>query len=104
MQKYQIPLTRVGRICSIYQLDEEPGIVEVAGSLNVKYQTYAEETLREVSANYSGKDNIGDIFNIDYASERCAVRGSHGGKLVIKKQERDGIAMAAAVKKLTIRF
>lgn len=104
LQKYQIPLTRVGRICSIYQLDEEPGIVEVAGSLNVKYQTYAEETLREVSANYSGKDNIGDIFNIDYASERCAVRGSHGGKLVIKKQERDGIAMAAAVKKLTIRF
>ncbi len=104
LQKYQIPVTRIGRICSIYHLDEEPGIVEFAKSLNVKYQTYSDETLQEVNGNFLGTDSIGEIFNIDNASERCAVRGSHGGKLVIKKQERDGIAMAAAVKKLTIRF
>ena len=104
LQKYQIPLTRIGRICSIYHLDDEPGIVEVARSLNVKYQTYSDETLEEITGNFTGCDSVGDIFNIDNASERCALRGSHNGKLVIKKQERDGIAMAAAVKKLTIRF
>lgn len=104
LQKYQLPLTRIGRICSLYHLDEEPGIVEVAGSLNIKYQTYSDETLYEVTGNFTGNDRVGEIYNVDNASERCALRGSHGGKLVIKKQERDGIAMAAAVKKLTIRF
>lgn len=104
LQKYQIPVTRIGRICSLYHLDEEPGIAEVANSLNIKYQTYSDEALMEVTGNFSGSDPVGDIFNIDNASERCALRGSHGGKLVIKKQEKDGITMAAAVKKLTIRF
>ncbi|MCI8508202.1 MAG: hypothetical protein HFJ06_06550 [Lachnospiraceae bacterium] len=104
LQKYQIPITRVGRICSLHHLDEEPGIVEVANALGIKYQTYSDEALMDISGNFSGSDVIGDIFNIDNASERCAIRGSHGGKLVIKKQEVEGIAMAAAVKKLTIRF
>ncbi|MGN0153008.1 MAG: cobalt-precorrin 5A hydrolase [Lachnospiraceae bacterium] len=104
LQKYQVPVTRIGRICSLYHLDEEPGIVEVANALNVKYQTYSDDTLLEVKGNFSGSDTVGDIYNIDNASERCAIRGSHGGKLVIKKQEKDGITMAAAVKKLTIRF
>lgn len=104
LRKYQLPFTRIGRICSIYHLDEEPGIVEVANSLNVKFQTYSDETLLEVVGNFNGVDEVGESYEIDHASERCALRGSHSGKLVIKKIEKDGISMAAAVKKLTIRF
>lgn len=104
LEKYHLPISRVGRICSLHVLDDEPGIAEVAESLQVKYQTYSDDTLLEVNGNYSDKDPIGDIFNIDHASERCALRGSHGGKLIIKTQTTGGISMAAAVKKLTIRF
>ena len=104
LEKYHLPVSRVGRICSLHVLDEEPGIAEVAESLQIKYQTYSDETLLEVVGNYSEGDSIGDIFNIDHASERCALRGSHGGKLIIKTIMTNGISMAAAVKKLTIRF
>ncbi len=104
LEKYHIPVSRVGRICSLHALDEEPGIAEVAESMNIKYQTYSDETLLELDGNYSEDDPVGDIFNVDHASERCALRGSHGGKLIIKTQLTNGISMAAAVKKLTIRF
>ncbi|MBQ8085506.1 MAG: cobalamin biosynthesis protein [Lachnospiraceae bacterium] len=104
LEKYHIPVSRVGRICSLHALDEEAGITEVADSMNIKYQTYSDDTLLELEGNYSEDDPVGDIFNVDHASERCALRGSHGGKLIIKTQLTNGISMAAAVKKLTIRF
>lgn len=104
LEKYHLPVTRVGRVCSLHALDEEPGITEVAESLGVRYHTYSNEVLAEISGNYSDVDTVGDIFNIDHASERCALRGSQGGKLIIKTQEANGISMAVAVKKLTIRF
>lgn len=104
LEKYHLPVSRVGRICSLHDLDEEPGIVEVAESMGIKYQTYSDDTLLELEGNYSEDDPVGDIFDVDHASERCALRGSHGGKLIIKTQMTNGITMAAAVKKLTIRF
>ncbi|MCR5700907.1 MAG: cobalamin biosynthesis protein [Lachnospiraceae bacterium] len=104
LEKYHLPVSRLGRICSLHALDEEPGIAEVAESLGVKYQTYSDETLLELNGTFSDIDTIGANFNVDNASERCALRGSHGGKLIIKTQENNGISIAAAVKKLTIRF
>ena len=104
LEKYHLPISRVGRVCSLHELDDELGIVEVADALGVRYHTYSNETLNEITGNYSEVDTVGDIFNIDHASERCALRGSQGGKLIIKTQETNGISMAAAVKKLTIRF
>jgi cobalt-precorrin 5A hydrolase len=89
----------IERLCSIDIKKEEYAINQLARRLEVPLEFYTAEELSRVPGEFTASEFVTSITGVDNVCERAAVRGSHG-ELIIRKQSKSGVTIAAAVRKV----
>lgn len=99
-----IYLQSISKLTSIDLKKEEQGILALSEAWKLPFETYSEAELKEVQGEFSTSMFVQSITGVDNVCERSAVRGSNGGKLIQKKNGRDGVTTALAQKEWRMHF
>lgn len=93
-----------GLACSIDLKANEQGILEFCADRKIPYKTFPMHELAAVAGEFSVSGFVKSVTGVDNVCERSAVLGSHGGKLLLKKQAENGVTTAVAIKEITVHF
>ncbi|MGN1044816.1 MAG: cobalt-precorrin 5A hydrolase [Candidatus Methanomethylophilaceae archaeon] len=93
---------RVGSVNSIVLKQDEAAIHHLARRLRVRARFYTAEELLSLEGRFSSSDFVRSVTSVDCVCERSAVYG--GGELIAGKFAKDGVTVAAAVRKVVPRF
>ena len=91
-------------IASIDLKKEEPGLLSLAESWHLLFETFTEEELKTVKGEFTPSKFVKKITGVDNVCERSAVLASGQGTLIRKKTGRDGVTTALAAGNRRIRF
>lgn len=91
-------------IASIDLKKEEPGLLSLAESWHLLFETFTEEELKIVKGEFTPSKFVKKITGVDNVCERSAVLASGQGTLIRKKTGRDGVTTALAAGNRRIRF
>lgn len=94
----------VSRLVSIDLKKEEEGLKKLSETWEIPFLTYSTEELSNVSGEFSVSSFVKSITGVDNVCERSAVLGSEYGKLIQRKNGRDGVTTALAMKEWRIHF
>lgn len=101
LARYQIDKRCVSRICSIDVKKEEKGLLCFAQSLDLPFVTFSSQQLAKIPGEFTKSAFVLETVGVDSVCERSAVAGS-GGRLLIRKQAKNGVTVAAAVSQVTV--
>ncbi|MEG1929603.1 MAG: cobalt-precorrin 5A hydrolase [Anaerovorax sp.] len=104
LEKYGIRRESIALIASIDLKEEEEALCLLAAQLAVPFKTYSPETLSKVQGAFTPSAFVKKTTGVDNVCERAAVMGSGGGRLILKKEKRDGMTIALALKPPKITF
>ena len=90
-------------VASIDLKKDEAGLIALAASLGVPFQTYSADALCAVPGSFSGSAFVKETTGVDSVAERAAVKAS-GGELVVKKIAEDGMTFALAEYREEVSF
>ncbi len=93
---YNIAGQAVCAVASIDRKADEACLLAFCRANRLPFLTYSAEQLRRAKGVFSASAFVEQTVGVDNVCERSAVMG--GGSLRIKKQARDGMTMAAAVR------
>ncbi len=82
-------------IASVDLKRDEPCLLALAEKYRIPFLTYGAEELNALPGSFSGSDFVKSVTGVDCVSERAALLAS-GGRLVCKKDARDGMTYALA--------
>ena len=100
-----IPMEQVGRMASIDIKSEEEGLQDFSETYRIPFWTYDANVLKEIPGEFSTSAFVKDTVGVDCVCERAAIAACEGtGKLVIRKQARDGVTVAVAKRKWSIHL
>ena len=91
-------------IASIDLKKEEPGLLSLAESWHLLFETFTEEELKAVKGEFTPSKFVKKITGVDNVCERSAVLASGQGTLIRKKTGRDGVTTALAAGNRRIHF
>ena len=94
-----LDISALCRIASIDLKKEEPGILDLAGQLQVPYETFTAEELENVKQPVEESDFVRSVTGTGNVCERAALlsAGEHG-RLVVGKKPGNGITVAVAAR------
>ncbi|WP_419824697.1 cobalt-precorrin 5A hydrolase [Anoxybacterium hadale] len=98
-KEHGLSTASIERLCSIDLKKEEHAINQLARRLDVPIEFYPAEELSRVPGEFTASEFVASITGVDNVCERAAVLGGHG-ELIIRKQSRNGVTIAAAVRKV----
>ena len=92
------------RIASIDLKKEEKGLLALADSLGVPFETYTSEELEQAESEdgFSESDFVRSVTGVGNVCERAALKGAKGKRLLIRKTAQSGVTVAAAVMDYTV--
>lgn len=100
-----VPMEAVCGAASIDLKKQEQGILAVCGTFGIPFETYTAEELNQVPGTFSGSEFVKKTTGVDNVCERAALAlAGGGGRLLRKKYAADGVTVALAVKKWSVRF
>lgn len=102
-KEYGLSTASIERLCSIDIKKEEHAINQLARRLDAPLEFYTAEELSKVPGEFTASEFVTSITGVDNVCERAAVLGSHG-ELVIRKQSKSGVTIAAAVRMKDLCF
>lgn len=103
LEKMGITEKEIAGLFSIDKKKEEEGILRWAAKKKIPYQTFSAEELARIPGVFEGSEFVKEQVGIDNVCERAALAGCKaGGCLVLKKQIKNGITLAAAKRKWSI--
>ncbi|MDO5362082.1 MAG: cobalt-precorrin 5A hydrolase [Eubacteriales bacterium] len=92
------------KIVSIDLKKEEQGILSLAESWGIPFETYSSQELLAVPGEFTPSSFVKGITGVDNVCERSAVLASENGRLLQKKRGENGVTTAVAAKEWRIRF
>lgn len=95
------------QVCAIASIDlkaEEPGILQLAGQMEVPFLTYSAEVLEQVSEVSSGSAFVKQVTGVDNICERAAKVCCPGGRLLQPKIRMEGMTAAIVEQEWEIWF
>jgi len=94
----------VERIVSIDLKKEETGILMLADSMGVPFETYTADELKAVESEegFTESDFVRSVTGVGNVCERSALLGAGAKRLLIPKTAREGVTVAAAVRDYTV--
>ncbi len=104
IEKAGLSMRSVGRICSIDLKAEEAGLLEFCQERDLPFQVFSSEELSQVKGAFSASDFVEGVTGVDNVCERAAVLGAAGGPLLLGKQVKQGVTVAAARNEWRICF
>lgn len=95
----------IAGIASIDVKKEEPGLLQLANSLQVDFVTYSAEDLNHQKGDFSKSDFVCEKVGVDNVCERAAVAAAGpGAALIVKKRSKNGMTLAIAVAEYLLCF
>ena len=91
-------------VCGAASIDlkeDEPGLMEFCRELGIPFQVYSKEELLALEGNFTASSFVSSVAGVDNVCERAALLAAGRGKLAVKKQVKDGVTLAIAMKSLT---
>lgn len=104
LHKNDISLHAVKNIASIDLKEEEKGILEFCNKYKIPAVFFSSEELKKVQGTYSKSPFVNEITGVECVCERAAMLASEDGELLIKKTIENGITLAVAKGKWSVRF
>ncbi len=92
------------QIATIDVKKEEEGLLKLSKTLGLPICFYSGQELSGVPGVYTGSDFVKKTVGVDSVCERAAAAGSGNGCVLLRKQAGNGITIAAARRKIEIRF
>ena len=83
---------------------EEEGILAFCRKYHIEFVTFDADTLQNTQGDFCTSAFVEQTTGVDNVCERSAVCASEGGNLLIHKQAKDGVTVAAAVKRWSVSF
>ena len=104
LSEYGYAKAAVAAVASADLKAEEPGLIEFARELGVPFTTYSAEELEAVPGEFTKSDFVRSKAGVDNVCERSAVRSSGNGKLLVRKQAKEGVTVAVAEAAWSVKF
>ncbi len=104
LKEMQICRDAVREIASIDLKKAEAGLLALSEEWNIPFAVYDAQTLMNAEGEFSASAFVEQVTGVGNVCERSAVCSSGGGTLIQKKQGRDGVTTALAVKDRRIHF
>lgn len=102
--EHDISIHAIKNIASIDLKKDERGILNFVQKYNICFDVYSNKELIEVQGDFSESKFVEKTTGLDCVCERAAVKGSGDGKLIIKKTIINGVTIAAALRKVEVKF
>ena len=102
LSDYGIPLFRVCELHTIDLKKDEKAIADFCRKYRLPLKTYPPKTLMNVKGDFASSDFVLRTTGTDNVCERSAA--ADGGTLIVPKQARDGMTLAAAERELLLDF
>ena len=83
---------------------DEEGLVSFAAKNRFEFATFSAEELESIEGNFAESDFVRNTVGTGSVAERAAVAASGNGELVMRKQAENGVTVAAAKRKIRLRF
>lgn len=103
LSKARVLPQALGSIASIDRKADEPGLLALAGALDLPFFTYTAQELSALPGAFTPSPFVESTVGVDNVCERSAVKGS-GGRLLLPKQAGDGVTVALAAAPYQVRF
>jgi cobalt-precorrin 5A hydrolase len=103
LSKEGLPLKAIKKVTSMDIKKNEEGLLEAARELKVPAEFYSAGELHEIMMEHGGlscSEFVLDKAGVGGVCEPAAIMGSNRGTLIVRKQSREGIALAVAGEKL----
>ena len=105
LSEYGIDRRAVRRVASIDLKEDEEGLLRYCSEEGLDIRFYSEEELLKAEGSFSSSEFVRKITGVESVCERSAVTAAGPEpELIIKKQVRDRVTVAAAVSKEKLRF
>lgn len=105
VEDLEIKLKEVSNISSIDIKLNECGIVELARRNRIEYLTFSAEILEKVEGDFVKSEFVRKQVGVDNVCERAALAAAGAGaELVMRKHAANGITLALAKRKWSVRF
>ena len=91
-------------VCQVASIDikkNEPGLLEFCQAKKLPLQTYTAKELAAARGEFSESDFVRSVTGVDNVCERAALLACGRGNLAVKKQVKDGVTLAVAIKART---
>lgn len=103
LEKEAIAFDAIEQIVSIDIKKEEQGLLEYVDKYQLPFQTFSKEELLSVEGNFSHSDFVESVAGVGNVCERAAIFATNG-KLFHKKDAKNGVTIALAMKDRRINF
>ncbi len=98
-------LSQVDKLASIDLKSSESGLLAWSRKEHVPFVTFTAEELNGVEGDFQGSDFVKAMTGVDNVCERAALMAcGSGGRLVYGKHREDGMTIAIAKKKWSVKF
>lgn len=96
LEEYKIDIEDVGAISTIDIKLDEDGLKELAEKYRLPLIGFEGSILERAQGEFTTSQFVKDTVGVDNVCERAAVIATNQGKLIVRKQARDGITVAVA--------
>lgn len=105
LRELGINSTQIYALASVDQKREEAGILRWCRKGNIPFLTYPAQELKKVEGDFCHSAFVEEQVGVDNVCERAAVKAcGTGGRLISGKAARDGMTIAVAKRKWSVRF
>jgi len=98
----ELPSEAIGQVCTIDRKAEEKAIVFFCEKYKLTLKAYTVEQLNAVRGSRASSGFVRQTVGVDNVCERAALAG--GGRLLVEKNTRDGVAVAVAEQDWSAKF
>jgi len=103
-EKYGLCAERIGKICSVSIKAQEEGLLKLAKSLRVPFETFQVRQLEQAQGIFEASDFVERHVGVDNVCERSACLGSGNGEKVVGRHSFDGMTVAVYKRELYLTF
>lgn len=92
LDRHAIPVQAVKGFVTLDRKAKEPGLLALAGKMDVPIQSFTPEQLNAIPGKFSASDFVKETTGVDNVCERSVVAA--GGELLSEKYAQDGVTIA----------
>lgn len=103
LKRENIRWSAIDRVATIDIKQEEKGLITLCERHALPFEVYSAETLSSLKGDFTPSKFVSSITGVDNVCERAAVKAS-GGKIILKKEAKDGMTIAIASKEISVQI
>lgn len=104
MQELHLDMRSVCALASVDLKKDEEGLLAFAGKYGLETHFYTAEELNAVEGDFTVSPLVQRVVGVGNVCERCAVKDSNYGKVLLHKTSLNGVTCAIAVENISLNF